>query len=86
MQIPKTFRTVFEEGHEIGLAEGHEKGLAEGHEKGLAEGHEKGLAEGLAEGRLQEKKAIALILKQSGTPIEIIAQATGLTAEEIQKL
>ena len=62
--------------------EGHEKGLAEGHEKGLVEGHEKGLAEG----RQQEKTSIALSLKRSGVPVEVIVQATGLTEMEIRKL
>ena len=62
--------------------ESFEEGLAEGHEKGLAEGHEKGLAEG----RQQEKTSIALSLKHSGVPTEVIIQATGLTEEEIQKL
>ena len=42
--------------------------------------------EGLAEGRQQEKTAIALSLKRSGVPTEVIIQATGLTEDEIQKL
>ena len=50
--------------------------------EGLAEGHEKGLAEG----RQQEKTAIALSLKRSGVPTEVIMQATGLTEKETQKL
>ena len=54
----------------------------EGHEIGLAEGHEKGLAEG----RQQEKASIALSLKRSGVPVEVIVQATGLTEMEIRKL
>ena len=43
-------------------------------------------AEGLAEGRQQEKTAIALSLKRSGVPTEVIIQATGLTKKEIQEL
>ena len=51
-------------------------------EEGLAEGHEKGLAEG----RQQEKITIALSLKRSGVPTEVIIQAIGLTKKEIQEL
>ena len=42
--------------------------------------------EGLAEGRQQEKASIALSLKRSGVPVEVIVQATGLTEMEIRKL
>ncbi len=42
--------------------------------------------EGRAEGRAEEKKAIAQSLLSQKVPAEIIAQATGLSIEEIQKL
>lgn len=43
-------------------------------------------AEGRAEGRAEEKTAIARNLKSLGLTTAQIAQATGLTEEEIQKI
>ena len=79
-----------EEGHAKGLEEGHAKGLEEGHAKGLEEGHAKGLeeghAKGLEEGRKEKTLEIAGNFKKAGIPIEVIAENTGLTIEEIEKL
>ena len=66
--------------------EAMEKGLAEGRAEGLAEGLEKGLTEGRAEGQQAERLKNAGNLKRLGVATEIIAQATGLTAEEIEHL
>ena len=46
------------------------------------EGH----AEGRAEGKTEEKKAIALKMRQAGLPIEQIMQFTGLSEENIKSL
>ena len=73
-------------GHEKGLAEGIEQGRAEGLEQGRAEGLEQGRAEGLAKGSEKAKYDIALKMKSAGTPVEMIAQFTGLTPEEINRL
>lgn len=62
--------------------EAMEKGLAEGRAKGLAEG----MAEGRAEGQQAERLKNAGNLKRLGVATEIIAQATGLTTEEIEQL
>ena len=45
-----------------------------------------GRAEGLAEGRAEEKVAIARNLKALGMTTEQIAQATGLTKEEVERI
>ncbi|NDV59070.1 Rpn family recombination-promoting nuclease/putative transposase [Bacteroides sp. 519] len=78
------------EGKAKGLAEGKAKGLAEGKAEGLAEGKAKGLAEGEAKGKAEGEKLkqqeIASNLKKANVPIEIIAQTTGLTVDEIQRL
>ena len=58
------------------------KGHAEGHAEGLAEGR----AEGLAEGRSSEKNEIAKKMKAKGQPTDFIADITGLTIEEREKL
>lgn len=65
-----------------GLAAGEAKGLA----KGLAKGKAQGLAEGLAEGEAKAQYIIAANLKKQGINAETIAQCTGLSIEEIDKL
>lgn len=54
--------------------------------KGEAKGRAKGRAEGRAEGRAVEKMENARKLKSLGVAAGIIAEATGLTAEEIEEL
>ena len=49
-------------------------------------GIEQGRSEGLAEGAAQEKRAIAKNFKHAGIPVDVIAENTGLTAEEIAAL
>ena len=58
------------------------EGLSEGEAIGL----KKGRSEGRVEGAAQEKREIAKNLKQLGLEYSQIRQATGLTAEEIEKL
>ncbi len=62
--------------------EARAEGLAEGKAEGLAEGKAEGLAEG------EHKKAVetAIVLKTKEIAIEVIAEATGLSVEEIQSL
>ena len=45
-----------------------------------------GEAIGLKKGAAQEKREIAKNLKHAGIPIAVIAENTGLAAEEIEKL
>ena len=52
------------------------------YKRGLEEGREKGREEG----RATEKREIAVNLKKSGIPIDVIAKNTGLTIEEIEEL
>ena len=63
-------------------ADGLAAGLAEGEAKGLAEGR----AEGLAEGEVKEKIRIAKVLKEEGVDFLMIANATGLSKNEIAML
>ena len=78
------------EGHLEGLAEGrmegHLEGLAEGRAEGLAEGRAEGRAEGLEEGLLKGKLQSAQKMKEKGFPITDIAEITGLSTEEIERL
>ena len=69
-------------GHKKGLAEGKAEGLAEGKAEGLAEGK----AEGIVQGMAQANRESAVKMKSKGYTLEDIAEITGLTIEEIQKL
>lgn len=60
-----------------------DEGYEEGMDKGLAKGMDMGLAQGLAKGRSERAKEIAKQLKAMGLTTEQIAQATGLTLDEI---
>ncbi|MCQ2192528.1 MAG: Rpn family recombination-promoting nuclease/putative transposase [Paludibacteraceae bacterium] len=65
-----------------GLAEGREEGRAEGREEGRAEGR----AEGREEGRAETNMKNARGMKAKGMSVEDIAEITGLSIEEIEKL
>ena len=69
---------------EISVA--REQGLAQGLKKGEAVGLKKGEAVGLKKGAAQEKREIAKNLKALNLTKEQIAEATGLSAAEIEKL
>ena len=59
-----------------------EEGVMEGEKIG----REKGRKEGMREGEMRERMKNASNLKNLGVAPEIIAQATGLALEEIEKL
>jgi predicted transposase/invertase (TIGR01784 family) len=75
-------KNVLDTAHIEGFDEGKAEGLAEGEAKGKAEG----LAEGEAKGKAKRQAEIARNLKQLGVDPETIAQATGLSITEIEKL
>ncbi|MEQ9667391.1 Rpn family recombination-promoting nuclease/putative transposase [Coleofasciculus sp. G2-EDA-02] len=54
--------------------------------EGRLEGLEEGLKEGIEQGKQQEKINIARTLKQRGVDLDTIAEGTGLTIQEIEKL
>lgn len=58
----------------------------EGRMEGLMEGRVEGRVEGRAEGEILKQKEIAANMKKLNLDIQLISQATGLTAEEIEQL
>jgi predicted transposase YdaD len=74
------------EGFKEGVEKGIEKGIAKGIEKGIIEGIAKGIENGIIEGIEKEKKANALKMKANGLDAMLIANITGLSVEEIEKL
>ena len=75
-----------EQGVEKGIVIGRTEGLEEGIVIGKAEGKAEGLEEGLEKGAAKRDIAIARNLLTKGFSIENIADITGLTIEEIEKL
>ena len=49
-------------------------------------GKTRGMAKGMAEGRADEKTEIARNLKMKGLDLSLIAEVTGLSLEEIDRL
>lgn len=66
--------------------EGKMEGRVEGKAEGLAEGLEKGLEKGMEKGRMEQNIENARNFKKMGVPVDIIAQGTGLSIEEINNL
>ena len=64
------------------LESAEQRGLKRGREEGLAKGLAKGRAEGLAEGRIETARN----MKAKGLPVDLIAECSGLSPEEIAKL
>lgn len=68
------------------VRQGREEGHAQGVAEGRAEGRAQGVAEGRAEGEHAKTVAIARQMKSLALADDIIAKATGLTAEEIKNI
>ena len=81
-----TFEYMLKERERIGIEQGRAEGRAEGHAAGLSEGRAEGEAIGLEKGAAQKQREIAKNLKHAGIPVDVIAENTGLTAEEIENL
>jgi predicted transposase/invertase (TIGR01784 family) len=54
--------------------------------KGLTKGKAEGLAEGLAKGKVEASNQIALNMLRSNMAVDLVAQLTGLTLKQVQKL
>ncbi|MBD2177480.1 Rpn family recombination-promoting nuclease/putative transposase [Pseudanabaena sp. FACHB-1998] len=54
--------------------------------EGLAKGEAKGLAKGFADGKVEATNQIALNMLRSNMSTDLVAQVTGLTLKQIQKL
>ena len=79
-------RAALARGEAKGRAEGEAKGRAEGEAKGRAEGEAKGRAEGRAEGEAKGIASTARRMLDMNFTSEQIAQATGLSLDEIEAL
>ena len=71
---------------EQALKEGLEEGLAKGLEEGIAKGIEQGIEIGVNKGKKESSYNIARKMKQKGLSVDMIAECTGLSKSEIEKL
>ena len=74
------------EGVAQGIAQGITQGIAQGITQGRREGVAQGRREGFSDGSYQAKLETATAFKRLGIDIDKIAEGTGLTREEIEKL
>ena len=77
---------AIETGIRQGIEHGIEKGIKQGIKQGIEQGIEQGIKQGLAEGVAQGKLEIARSMKNKGLDIGLIAECTGLSGFEIEKL
>lgn len=84
----REFKEMLDRQSELNTAEtnGIEKGIAEGRAEGRAEGQAEGRAKGLEEGREAERLRTAKEMKAKHFPIDVIAEITTLSAEQIELL
>ena len=69
-----------------GLAEGEAIGIQKGEAIGIQKGEAIGIEKGRAEGEAIAMQKMAKRLKSQGVSADVIAEASGLTIEEIEKL
>ena len=90
MTLEMKYRDYLEEGWAKGMEKGMEKGLERGMERGMEKGMKKGLIKGMkkgyAKGSHRAKLENASNFLKMGLSIDQVAQGTGLTVEEIQKI
>ena len=60
--------------------------LESAEQRGVKRGREEGLAKGLAKGRAEGRIETARNMKAKGLPVDLIAECSGLSPEEIAKL
>ena len=79
-------REAYEDGEKSGEKIGFVKGEKSGFTKGEKSGFTKGETAGLVKGAAQEKREIAKNFKKAGIPMDLIAENTGLSVEEVEQL
>jgi predicted transposase/invertase (TIGR01784 family) len=77
---------AYREGRLEGEQKGRLEGEQKGRQKGLLEGEQKGLQKGLLEGEQKGLLTVAQKLLRNKWPLEVIAENTGLSIEEVKRL
>ena len=81
-----TWNYMKEQALKEGLEEGLAKGLEEGIAKGIEQGIEQGIEIGVNKGKKENSYEVARKMKQKGLSVDMIAECTGLSNSEIEKL
>jgi predicted transposase/invertase (TIGR01784 family) len=88
--MKRALKQGLEKGIQQGLEQGIKKGIEQGIQKGIEQGIQKGIEQGIQKGMEQgiqlEKEKIARNLLAVGILTEIVAQSSGLSVEEIQRI
>ena len=71
---------------ELIRAEAREEGIEKGIEKGIVKGIEKGIEKGRVKGIEQGREEVALRMLRQDMELQLIAQFTGLSIQQLQKL
>ena len=82
MKLKSDITTISEAQYSAGIEQGKSLGLAEGKSLGLVEGKSLGLVEGARQAKLETARN----LRTMGLSVENIAQATGLSVQEVDAL
>ena len=77
---------IKEVGREEGREEGHKKGIEQGIEQGIKRGRQEGRQAGREEGAREKSIATAKRMIELNLDAEIIATATELSLEDVQKI
>ena len=75
-----------EEGRKLGIEEGRKEGRELGIEEGRKEGLKEGLQQGIEKGKYNKAIENARNFLNLGIDVEIVAQGTGLSLEEVNKI
>ena len=79
-------KAIYEKGLEVGIEKGIQRGMEKGMKEGIQRGIEKGIEKGIMEGSQKEKIEIAKKMLELKIDKKTIAEATGLTEQEIEKI
>ncbi len=84
--LDKARKDGLKEGIAEGIAQGVAQGVAQGIQQGIQQGIAQGVARGVAQGRIEGKVEIVRSMKKRNMDISMIAELTGLTAEEVRTI
>ena len=80
-------KKIADAAREEGIERGIEQGIEQGIERGIEQGIEKGIEKGVKKGKRESQMEIALkLLQRGGMAVEEIAELTGLSLKNVQKL
>ena len=86
IKVYRDSMAVLEYAKQDGMAKGMAKGFAQGIEQGIEQGMKQGIEQGIEQGKKSERLQNARKMIEKGIPPTDIADITGLSLEEINRL